>query len=142
MQTRSDDLEALRKLLEDYAEQITDNQRDKFSDMRVHLLEDDRRVLTDRQRQFVYQVLDFYQPQYLNLVSMGKVKRGKEVPTPSVLQNLPKRPPGKPAQTPVNADKQYQPRWLDSEGNIHEGNSIPMRNNDQSSPGPDQSRPQ
>ena len=34
-------------------------------------------------------------PEYENLISSGKAPRGKEVPTPAILQNLPKKPPRK-----------------------------------------------
>ena len=53
-------------------------------------------ALSDKQRQWVRGVYEkiFDEPQCLNLWSSGRVPRGREVPTPAVLQNLPKRPPG------------------------------------------------
>jgi hypothetical protein len=53
--------------------------------------------LSEKQRGWlrgVYEKL-FQAPVYENLVSSGKVPRGREVPTPIVLQNLPKKPPGR-----------------------------------------------
>ena len=54
-----------------------------------------RRPLSDRQGKWVRGVYEklFDVPQYENLVSSGKVLRGREVETPEVLRNLPKRPP-------------------------------------------------
>lgn len=51
--------------------------------------------LSDKQRAWVRGVYErlFDVPQYENLISSGKAPRGREVPTPSVLQNLPKKPP-------------------------------------------------
>ena len=34
-------------------------------------------------------------PQYENLISSGKAPRGRDVPTPAVLLNLPLKPPGR-----------------------------------------------
>ena len=39
----------------------------------------------------------FDEPTYRNEWSAGAIPRGKEVPTPAVLQNLPLRPPGRKA---------------------------------------------
>jgi hypothetical protein len=57
--------------------------------------------LTDRQRDWAESVHQRIVPQYANLVSRGLVPRGREVPTPPVLQNLPKKPP--PLPRPVGA---------------------------------------
>lgn len=46
------------------------------------------RPLTEQQAAWM-----FDEPEYLNLASSGKLCRGREVPTPKVLQNLPKEPP-------------------------------------------------
>jgi hypothetical protein len=53
------------------------------------------RPLSDKQRAWVGAIYEqlFDEPQYLNLASSGKLCRGREVPTPAVLQNLPKKPP-------------------------------------------------
>ena len=52
-------------------------------------------VLTQAQRKWAKGVKEraMEAPEYLNEWSSGKVPRGKEVPTPAVLQNLPKSPP-------------------------------------------------
>jgi hypothetical protein len=55
------------------------------------------RPLTPKQRSWAKglaeRLLD--EPAYENLASSGKVYRGREVATPAVLQNLPKKPPGR-----------------------------------------------
>jgi len=72
--------------------------------MNVHAFEDMKnRVekfgldLTDKQIAWIRGVHEklFDVPHYENLVSSGRVPRGKEVPTPPVLQSLPKRPPAR-----------------------------------------------
>lgn len=57
--------------------------------------------LSDKQRAWVESIYErlFDVPKYENLVSSGKVPRGREVPTPLVLQNLPKRPPPRRSET-------------------------------------------
>lgn len=52
-------------------------------------------ALSDKQRQWVKGVHArlFDEPEYENLISSGKAPRGREVPTPKVLQNLPMKPP-------------------------------------------------
>lgn len=56
-----------------------------------------RRPLSPKQSEWVGSIYErlFDTPKYENLVSSGRVPRGREVPTPPVLQNLPKRPPGR-----------------------------------------------
>ena len=71
--------------------ELTDAQREMFTDfqeyLRTHL------VLSRKQREVLKDVLERHEPTYENLVSEGKVPLGKPVPTPAVLQNLPKKPP-------------------------------------------------
>jgi hypothetical protein len=54
-------------------------------------------ALTEKQRAYVRGVYEkvFDAPQYENLISSGKAPRGREVPTPDVLKNLPKEPPSR-----------------------------------------------
>lgn len=54
-----------------------------------------RASLSERERIWVNDVVDREEPRYANLVSRGLVPRGNEVETPTVLLNLPKRPPGR-----------------------------------------------
>lgn len=77
-------------------EEITESEREAFSDMAAGLLEG--RVLSRRsggQREWVERVHARLVPAYENLVSRGLVPRGREVPTPEVLKNLPLKPPGR-----------------------------------------------
>ena len=57
--------------------------------------------LTEKQRGYVRGVYEriFQTPVYENLISSGKAPRGKEVPTPAVLLNLPKHPPIRTVKT-------------------------------------------
>lgn len=57
--------------------------------------------LTDKQRQWLKGVHErvLGVPQYLNMWSSGQVPKGRDVPTPKVLQNLPLRPPPKRSRT-------------------------------------------
>jgi hypothetical protein len=91
--TRDADLRQLTELLEDHAGELSE----AFTDMRATLLAwpnaDGRRQLSGRQREWLRGVRDRFVPQYENLVSSGKVPRGREVETPAVLKILPKRPP-------------------------------------------------
>ena len=55
-------------------------------------------TLTERQRAWVKGVhakLFGEVPEYLNLVSSGRVPRGRDVPTPEVLTRRPLKPPGR-----------------------------------------------
>lgn len=51
--------------------------------------------ISDKQASWVEDVHEkiFGEPNYRNSFSAGEVPRGKQVPTPPVLLNLPKRPP-------------------------------------------------
>jgi len=83
--TAAEDADLLRRAI---AGKLSDEQREAFEDMLEKMGD---RGLTEKQRSWVKGVLD--EPEYENLVSSGKVPRGKDIPTPAVLQNLPKRPP-------------------------------------------------
>jgi hypothetical protein len=56
---------------------------------------DRNRALSDKQRAWIYGIHErlFGEPEYQNDWSEGRVPRGREVPTPAVLRNLPKKPP-------------------------------------------------
>jgi hypothetical protein len=53
------------------------------------------RPLSDKQRSWLRSTYERVcgEPTYENLASSGRLCRGREVPTPTVLQNLPKKPP-------------------------------------------------
>ena len=89
MSQREGDLKLLADVLK---EEITDYERDAFSDM-LDGLNTNRSVLSDKQRQWAKEVYEKFVPAYENLVSEGRVPLGKPVPTPAVLLNLPKKPP-------------------------------------------------
>lgn len=105
MSQRDDDLQLLDELLTKHADELTDGETEAFASMRFDLQayggilgeasESGRRFreLTDRQRVWAAAVRERFSPQYKNLVSSGQVPRGREVPTPAVLQDLPKKPP-------------------------------------------------
>jgi hypothetical protein len=95
---REEDLRQLTELLEDHGGELADSEREAFTDMRAALRAfpadaEGRRQLSAKQREWLRGVRDRLVPQYENLVSAGNVPRGREVPTPAVLQILPKKPP-------------------------------------------------
>jgi hypothetical protein len=67
-----------------------------FSEWTIKL-ENPHFFLSEKQRGWLLGAHEklFAAPQYENLVSSGRVPRGREVPTPAVLLNLPKKPPGR-----------------------------------------------
>jgi hypothetical protein len=102
MSQREDDLNALSELLEHHADELSEVELEAFNDMRFSLQayggtdipsRGKFQMLTTKQREWVTTVHERIIPAYANLVSRGLVPRGREVPTPPVLQNLPKRPP-------------------------------------------------
>jgi hypothetical protein len=90
MSQREDDIEKLQRAL---AGKLNEETREAFNDMidRMSSAPFPQRELTEKQRAWVCNVLD--EPEYENAWSAGTVPRGREVPTPAVLQNLPKKPP-------------------------------------------------
>lgn len=69
-----------------------------FADMLARLENGRMRHFSQAQSAWIRGIHEklFDEPEYSNEWSAGKVPRGlKEVPTPEVLQNLPKRPPGR-----------------------------------------------
>lgn len=104
MSHRVSDLILLGELLEKHADELTTAEVEAFASMRFDLqayggiLEgtDAGRPfhqLSDKQRGWVTSVHERVVPAYANLVSRGLVPRGREVLTPPVLLNLPKKPP-------------------------------------------------
>lgn len=98
----SADADLLNELLDEHAGELTDAETEAFSGMRVYLRDADHSAaLSPKQRAWVTAVHERIVPEYQNLVSRGLVPRGREVPTPPVLQNLPKRPPPLPKRDGV-----------------------------------------
>lgn len=96
--SRENDLRMLAELLKHHAENLTDAETEAFASMRFDLTTYgpgpfEVFKLSEKQRAWVTSVYERLVPQYSNLVSRGLVPRGREVPTPAVLKNLPKRPP-------------------------------------------------
>ena len=94
---REGDLRLLNELLDDHVHELSETEAEAFTDMRCDLVGYDSgdgfRELTGPRQSWVKKVHDRIVPQYENLMSRGLVPRGREVPTPKVLQNLPTRPP-------------------------------------------------
>jgi hypothetical protein len=92
--SRAKDEDLLHRVLEEA--EISDAARAAFEDMQQKLV---RFPLTPKQRAWAEAVLrgDRYEgeDECLNLWSSGKVPKGRDVPTPPVLQNLPLKPPGR-----------------------------------------------
>jgi len=86
------DLEMLNELLDKHDDEMSVGEVESFADMRF-VLKAHKRSLSPKQHEWVASVYERIVPQYANLVSNGIAPRGKEVPTPPTLQNLPKRPP-------------------------------------------------
>ena len=102
MSQREADISMLSELLDRHAEELSETEVEAFADMRFDLQayggmeipsKPKYQQLTDKQRTWVTSVHERIVPQYENLVSRGLVPRGREVETPAVLRNLPKRPP-------------------------------------------------
>jgi hypothetical protein len=94
---RHKDIALLKDLV---ASDLRDYEWSAFRDMLAALEESGEgtfATLTDAQRAWASEVAERVgcSPDYANLVSSGRVPRGREVPTPPVLQNLPKKPPGR-----------------------------------------------
>jgi hypothetical protein len=84
------DRKMLLELLTDYAGQISDGQREAFRDMFSELKRTER-PLSFKQREWVSGVHERFVPKYENLVSNGKVPRGREVEL--LVRDRPLRPP-------------------------------------------------
>lgn len=82
-----------RELLVDAIERADEKTKEIFETWLVKLEEQKREILTDKQRKWAQSLCGT--ETYENLVSEGKVPRGKEVPTPAILQIRPLKPPGR-----------------------------------------------
>ena len=89
----SEQNKADRKLLDDAIEHADEKTAEVFAVWLSHLLECKKDVLTSKHRQWAQSVCGV--ETYENLVSEGKVPRGREVPTPAVLLHRPLKPPGR-----------------------------------------------
>jgi hypothetical protein len=90
------------ELLEEDDGRVSQIAVDAFKDMYARLTERFVTRLSDKQRAWaksVWRQISDDEPEYENLISNGLCPRGKEVPTPSVLQNLPKKPPPRRQET-------------------------------------------
>jgi len=96
---REEDLRLLEDLLCNHDHELSPTELEAFADMRDDLLAygtgEGYRELTVPRRSWLQKTLARVAPQYENLVSRGLVPRGREVPTPAVLQKLPMKPPAK-----------------------------------------------
>lgn len=93
MSKRLVDMKLLRDALA--VDELPDKAREAFADMLSQLRERKIKGLTDKQRRWAKEMIG--EPEYENLVTAGKVPRGREVPTPPMLrrENLPMKPPGR-----------------------------------------------
>jgi hypothetical protein len=86
------DLDLITQVLE--KDDLSNSVRAAFEDMQFKV---DRYPLSKKQRAWAHAILsgDKYEAEEecLNLWSSGKVPKGRDVPTPAVLLNLPKKPP-------------------------------------------------
>jgi hypothetical protein len=95
---REEDLRLLEDLLCNHDHELSPTELEAFAGMRDDLLaygSGGYRELTEPRRSWLQKTLARVAPQYENLVSRGLVPRGREVPTPAVLQRLPMKPPKK-----------------------------------------------
>jgi hypothetical protein len=83
----------LQELLDEPEESLTEWERDTFRSMLDSL--DSFQILTTKQRTIVEKAHARFHPVYENLVSDGKVPRGKEVLDPEALRHRPLKPPGR-----------------------------------------------
>jgi hypothetical protein len=93
MGLRESDMMMLQELLDDGDDKLTEWEQDAFRSMLDAL--DRFQILTSKQRDFVKKAHERFHPVYENLVSEGKVPRGKEVPEPEALRHKPLKPPGR-----------------------------------------------
>jgi hypothetical protein len=90
------DHDVLELLVENSAiHDLSDGERAAFANMRANLFDSfgeaiRGRTLSTKQRRWALDVLERVTP-----ISASDVPRGKEVLTPAVLKNLPKKPPGR-----------------------------------------------
>ena len=75
-EVRAADVSLIKKLL---TFELSDEEHTAFNSMQHQLDRSKKAVLTDKQRRWANDALEKREPQYANLVSSGKVVRGKEV---------------------------------------------------------------
>jgi len=92
--SREADLEKLNELVS-WENKLLESEYDAFYGMLDTLNKNKNAALSDKQRAWVDKAYERFNPKYENLMSAGKAPRGREVETPAVLKNLPKRPPGR-----------------------------------------------
>jgi len=90
--TKYEQIELLKQALE--VRGLGEKAYDAFTSMLEEFEREERQTLSPKQLTWVKNVVGV--PEYENLVSEGRVPRGKEVPPPPALQNLPKKPPRLP----------------------------------------------
>src|SRR5208337_4401506 len=92
----------LSELLDRHSDELSETEVEAFADMRFDLQayggmeipsKPKYQQLTDKQRTWVMSAHERIGPEYENLVSLGLGPRGREVETPAVQLNLPKKPP-------------------------------------------------
>lgn len=91
MALRDEDIKLLKRVIEFLESRSQDTEH--FSNMLTGLEQRRFNNLTTKQRKWAKDNLD--EPTYENLISSGKAPRGREVPTPAVLQIRPLKPPGR-----------------------------------------------
>lgn len=92
MGLRVSDMTMLQELI-DKGDKLTEWEQEAFQSMLDSL--DSFQILTTKQRDIVTKAHARFHPVYENLVSDGKVPRGKEVPEPEALRHKPLKPPGR-----------------------------------------------
>jgi len=102
---REDDLRVLNELLTQHADELSDRETEGFASMRFDLTAywipgsstrpsvPQYEHLIAKQREWVQLVYERICGKPLTRLTAGAIPRGREVPTPAVLQNLPKQPP-------------------------------------------------
>ena len=94
MAREENDRELLEKIL---AEEIKEDEREAFADMLSTIVSGEFKFFSKRQRAWAEQVIDWYSPSYENLVSTGRVPRGREVEM--MFKPGPLKPPVKAPRT-------------------------------------------
>jgi hypothetical protein len=95
MGQREADLTLLNELLKEHPDELNDVETEMLASMRFDLTAYDNGMflqLTEKQRAMVAGVHERIVGKPLTRLTAGEIPRGREVPTPAVLQNLPKKP--------------------------------------------------
>ena len=121
MTQRDADLQLLRELLDEHAGELTVPEVEAFADMRFDLQAyggilgpespSGRRFqqLTVDQRAWAARVHERVVGVPSTRLTAGEIPRGREVPTPAILQHLPKKPPPmpRPIAGPVRTSRKH-----------------------------------